>query len=231
MADRFSNMTTLVINMLEGGYFHPDMFKDSRMDKKWESVYAKSGETMFGIDRKNYGTSDKYFKEFWQLIDAAGAKYSWKYNFRGGTAENVLKKYVVEMMRNRSEKYAKLYLSEQAQKVVNADDRLTFHMVYAVWNGAGVFQKFSNKLNEAVKNTTNADKLWNIALQMRYDYGDKNGLFRQGADKMKAHFGGGSDDSTPNDNTPKTAGGGWLIGIFALLGIGGGFLTAKKMSK
>ncbi|GEM_PF-3294740 len=37
-------------------------------------------------------------------------------------------------------------------------------------------------------------------------------------------------DNTP-DNTPKTAGGGWLIGIFALLGIGGGILTAKKLTK
>jgi hypothetical protein len=39
----------IIIEKLEGGYYHPDMLTDGRIK---DGRYGGSGETMFGIDRK-----------------------------------------------------------------------------------------------------------------------------------------------------------------------------------
>ena len=42
----------MIIDKLEGGYYHPDMLEDGRIK---DSRYSASGETMMGIDRKAGG--------------------------------------------------------------------------------------------------------------------------------------------------------------------------------
>jgi len=216
---RFENMTKLVIDTLEGGYFHHAMFSDGRLNPKYKSIYAISGETMFGIDRKNYGTANTAFKQFWQLIDAAGARYTWKYNYKGGRAADVLKKLVVAMMLPRYENYSKLYLSDKSRKIVDSDDRLSFHFIYAVWNGAGNFQKFARIFNTAVQTTTDKNKLWAVALKSRRDTGVN--LHKQGADKMEKLF--GSVNSTKSTKLFKAVGLSLLFGTLAY----GGFKIYK----
>ena len=48
MDNNFVNITKLVIDKLEGGYYHPDMLQDGRVK---DSRYSSSGETMYGLDR------------------------------------------------------------------------------------------------------------------------------------------------------------------------------------
>jgi hypothetical protein len=45
---KFDKITSLVIDKLEGGYYHPNMLIDGRVK---DIRYSGSGETMFGIDR------------------------------------------------------------------------------------------------------------------------------------------------------------------------------------
>ena len=50
MDNNFVNITKLVIDKLEGGYVHPDMFKDGRAVDRY-NLFRSSGETMYGLDR------------------------------------------------------------------------------------------------------------------------------------------------------------------------------------
>jgi hypothetical protein len=173
--EQFQKITGVVIDKLEGGYFHPYMYKNN--PSKF-SGYGSSGETMFGLDRhaghdiyystkrKTDGVQDnlKYIengsysyrtpeaKEFWTAIDNAGAKKNWSWNYKGGNDYNKLKTLASDIIFERFLKYSKLYLTPEALQIVENDPRLTFHFSYAVWNGPGWFKKFAKVINRAVEN-------------------------------------------------------------------------------
>jgi len=48
----FDELISIEIDHLGGGYFHPSMFSDGRLNPKYQQMYSDSGETMFDIDRK-----------------------------------------------------------------------------------------------------------------------------------------------------------------------------------
>lgn len=140
----FEEITTAVIDNLEGGYYHPVAHNSSGM--------GDSGETMMGIDRKHGGTinTDATGQEFWSIIDNADAKNKWRWNYKGGPLEGRLKSLVVKMIAPRYEKYTKSYMSPEASNLVNQSVVMRFHFIYAVWNGPGWFQTFAKKLNSEV---------------------------------------------------------------------------------
>jgi hypothetical protein len=175
MTGLFNDMTLLVIDKLEGGYFHPAMLDDGRLDAKYKGVYGKSGETMFGIDRVAGGNLNNSVsaKKFWKIIDNAGAKSKWKWNYRGGSLESELKELTVEIMYPHYLRLTKQFLSEKSQKIVETDRRLLFHFIYASWNGSGYFQKFAKDINNAVLQTKNKNELANIAIRSRVTSGVK----------------------------------------------------------
>lgn len=183
----FEALTKKVIDTNEGGYYHPDMMNDGRV--KYDSRYLSSGETMFGIDRKNGGalnTSPAGLK-FWAEIDKAGARKLWKWNYRGGTLEGKLTDLAIEVMRPHYNSLAKKHLIPSALQVVNNDPRLLYHFIYAAWNGPGWFKKFAAKINEAVSNgITDKEKLAKIALDSRINSG--NSLIAQGGGKVALLF-------------------------------------------
>lgn len=179
-----------VIDRLEGGYFHPDMLKDGRVK---DQRYVNSGETMMGIDRssgKKINDSPEA-KEFWKLIDDAGARYSWKWNYKGGPLEPKLKELAGKIIKPYFEKFSNLYLSPKAKQLVYSDGRLLFHFIYATWNGSGWFKKFASDINNAVDaGITNTDELLKIAIDSRIKEGLKpgsppNSLIAQGGEKIK----------------------------------------------
>jgi len=199
----FNETTELVIDTLEGGYYHPDMLKDGRVK---DSRYANSGETMFGIDRKAGGSINTTTagKRFWNIIDNANARSNWKWNYKGGKHENKLKELVGEMIRPRYESLANKYMSPETKKIVDKDDKLRFHFIYATWNGSGWFRKFAKDINEAVdRGVKNRDELHEIAINSRtkeglsagsspnsliYQTGKKiEGLFEEYADKFSRY--------------------------------------------
>lgn len=216
--DRFRTVTKLVIDKLEGGYFHPNM--RSKNPKKF-GAYHRSGETMFGLDRHAghgifYSTprkSDdvlgnlKYIesgayqyktpeaKEFWTTLDKADSKNKWDWLYRGGSLENKLKDLTADIMFTVYEKNANNYLKPETKAIVDKDNRLLFHFIYGSWNGSGWFKKFANDMNKAVASgITDTDKLSQIALDSRLKEGlqegsSPNSLIAQGGRKIATLFG------------------------------------------
>lgn len=215
--DKFKTVTKLVIDKLEGGYFHPNM---RTANPKKFGAYHRSGETMFGLDRHAghglyYSTSRKSddvlsnlkhiesgvytyksleAKEFWTTIDTANAKNNWQWLYRGGGLEDKLKDLTAEIMLPTYERNATNYLDAKAKEIVEKDNRLLFHFIYASWNGSGWFKKFATDMNKAVSSgITEADKLSQVALDSRLKEGlrkgsSPNSLIAQGGNKIAKIF-------------------------------------------
>jgi hypothetical protein len=184
--DKFRTVTISVIDLLEGGYFHPDMFNDDRVSTQFEEIYSKSGETMFGLDRfaghdlfysTKRKTSDREqnqqfidanvyvyknaaARQFWEIIDNAGARKKWKFNFRGGKDQKTLETLTADILYPVFIRLFTKYLSKASQNIVENSPTLLFHFCYAVWNGEGFFKYYANIINSAVRNgITNAEDL------------------------------------------------------------------------
>jgi hypothetical protein len=184
--NKFASVTNLVIDKLEGGYYNPAWHSTG------DSRYGGSGETMFGIDRRAGGTLNDTAagKQFWSLIDKTKTRDVWKWNYMGGAIAPQLKQYVVEIMYPTYEKFASRYFDTKTKEIVDNDNRLLFHFIYAAWNGEGWFEKFANDMDKAVQSgTTNPDKLVQVALNSRTKEGLKSGsspnsLIAQGGRKI-----------------------------------------------
>jgi predicted nucleotidyltransferase len=173
----FRQITRNVINNLEGGYYNPNWHSTKGM--------GRSGETMFGIDRRHggkYNTSAPGIK-FWSIIDKNKNPKTWKYNYRGGSLEGELTDLVVDIIQPFYNEFKDRYLSPEAKKIVDSDSRLTFHFAYAVWNGPGWFRKFARVINKSVeKGQTNPNILAKTAIRSRVDSG--NSLIAKGGRKI-----------------------------------------------
>lgn len=132
----FVEVTEAVISNLEGGYFHPDMTRDGRVR---DSRYSTSGETMFGLDRKQGDNSSNAARNFWGEIDKAGARSKWRWNHMPkDPLYSKLVQYaagVIEPMFNRS--LSKFCPDKNIQNLIKSDGRLMFNVIYAQWNGIG----------------------------------------------------------------------------------------------
>ena len=161
------DITAKVIKYMEGGYFHPDMLKDGRIN---DSRYSTSGETMFGIDRKAGGAINNTPAgvKFWGLIDNANARKLWKWNYMGGPLASELLPLAAEIIAPEAVKNFKRYLSPEARDLVESDRRLLFHFIYATWNGPGWFKHFAGVINGAIAaGEKNPDALFNLAIKSR----------------------------------------------------------------
>src|SRR5690606_11442230 len=191
MVDRnlYNQMAELVINKLEGGYYHPNMLADGRVK---DQRYANSGETMFGIDRKAGGAinTTEAGKKFWAVIDNANAKNTWKWNYKGGALEPQLRKMAADVMYPQYDKYASAYLTPQARSIIEKDGGLLFNFIYSTWNGPGWFKKFASDINEKVKQgVTDTVALKKVAIDSRVKEGlqkgsPTNSLVAQGGNKI-----------------------------------------------
>jgi hypothetical protein len=188
--NKFKEVTKLVIDNLEGGYFNPlwHKVKDSR--------YNTSGETMFGIDRINGGSINKTPSglKFWSLIDKNKNQKVWKWNYKGGNLNKELIDLTSEIIYPQFTKYQKLFLKPKSIEIVNNNDKLLFHFIYGTWNGPGWFKKFANDINEVIaKGETNPEKLIQVSLNSRLNEGLKKNskpisLIVQGGKKIANLF-------------------------------------------
>lgn len=209
-AQRWQIITEKVIELLEGGYFHPFMLNDSRRVTGME-VYTKSGETMFGLDRHAghslfytnprksadvktnlqyiplYTYKNETAKQFWQTIDQADAANSWQWNYKGGSLNRKLTALAAEIMLAEYNRLSKIYLLPTARKIIDDSPELTFNFAYATWNGSGFFQYYANKVNQAIiSGEQNPNALNKIILDARS--ASQYATIRRSADKMKAYF-------------------------------------------
>ena len=203
--NKFKVVTQLVIDKLEGGYYNPQWHSTG------DSRYGSSGETMFGIDRVAGGSINNTTagKQFWGIIDKVKTKPVWKWNYLGGADAPQLKDHVVDIMYPVYEKNAKNYLSAEAKAIVDADNRLLFHFIYASWNGSGWFKKFATDMNKAVANgEKDTDKLVQVAIDSRTKEGLKSGsppnsLIAQGGRKIAGFMNQIKDVSTKAEKVVK----------------------------
>jgi hypothetical protein len=188
--EKFKTINNIVIDKLEGGYYHPNM--RLRNPVKF-AKYGTSGETMFGIDRVAGDAINKTAagKKFWQLIDKADAKNKWPWLFMGGNLEQELRDLVVKIIYPEFTYLKNKYLSKKGQELIFEDPRLLFHFIYATWNGSGWFQKFATDFSKKVAaGETNLDKLVLYMNYLRTEEGLKKGskpnsLIKQGGEKIK----------------------------------------------
>ena len=181
----WQGIVNTVIDNLEGGYYHPDMLQDGRVN---DSRFGNSGETMFGMDRKAGGieATGPAGQEFWKLIDAEGARNKWKNEYMlkdNPSLANKLRELAGQIMKPLFDQYSRRYLSPEAATIVSNSVPLTFHFAYATWNGPGWFQKFAKVLNNAVASgNTDPKALLDVAMENRVSTG--NSLMDQVGNKV-----------------------------------------------
>jgi len=218
--ENFKIVTKQVVEQLEGGYYSPEMLKDGRVK---DTRYSNSGETMFGIDRKAGGAlnTSEAGKKFWAIIDNANARKTWKWNYMGGDLHDKLLDLVPDILFPHYQNLSSKYLSPEAAKLVESDNRLLFHFVYSTWNGAGWFQKFANKFNTAVASgEKNIEKLIQVAINSRVNSG--NSLIAQGGNKISKFFGTGIVSAKKSNKKRNT-----IIIIVIVIVVVGGFFAWK----
>lgn len=179
----------LIIDNLEGGYYHPDMYQSNpdffTPTASIGAAYARSGETMFGFDRVNGGSLNQKPKmvEFWAIIDANYTPHHgdlkwWNEMagyFRTGKPSGIpldvqknLRRLASEQMAEQLNYYASLYLDPAAYQVVLKDPRLLLQFLYACWNGPGNFKKFAEVINKAYgEGTRKANALYDLVQAKR----------------------------------------------------------------
>jgi len=179
-----------IINNIEGGYANESHFMSAANNEKNSDIkqaLLNSGETMFGIDRKNGPT----MTEFWKVVDEnsgwsdeSADKEKWPHGHMGGDVEDELREYVYEWAIPTYEEFKNSKLDSEAKRLVDEDERLTVHLLYAVWNGVVFFNNFAKVINSAVSNgVTDRDELWKIALDSRKN--NSNGAISNTAPKIE----------------------------------------------
>lgn len=180
-ATDFEKIVDVIIDNLEGGYYHPKMLQDGRVN---DQRYENSGETMFGLDRRQGGdlNTSPEGQQFWALIDKLNASENWRWNYKGGQYAPQLKELLAKVMRRQYQNYQG-YLTKEARDIVNSSAKLTFNFVYATWNGPGWFKRFARILNNLVRDgVTDPNVLADKMVEARISSG--NSLIAQGGAKI-----------------------------------------------
>lgn len=215
-----------IIDNIEGGYYHPDMKSKLKNGERM----GISGETMFGIDRKNGGTdvtTSAAGIEFWNLVDAAYGTHHGDTSYYGDKADgkkipatigNRLRTLAANLILDRYSRYSAV-LSAQAKQIVERSPKLCLQFIYGCYNGQGNFNRFANVVNNAVaQGITDENTLFELVQESRRQ---KGGLIAEGADKLDIIA----------SALPKSFSGGGNLKIFAALlavGVVSYFLIKKK---
>ena len=181
----FITLATIIINKLEGGYYHPDMLKDGRIN---DPRYGASGETLFGIDRihgKAFNSTPDGIK-FWKLIDRLGARTKWPWLFMGGQYENELKRLAINMIKPKYIEFLNTYVRDpQIINLINSNAGLCLNFIYAVWNGDKYFKEMGEII---VRDYNNNIRDTNVMVSnlLKYRKYHTSSLIRQGGEKLEA---------------------------------------------
>jgi len=179
--------TDLVIDNLEGGYFHPDMYKANRaFFSNDDAGYANSGETYYGMDRKAGAplTTTGPMVNFWALIDKYYTPYHANldyWNEKDGYLRNrktrsaiplglkdQLRQYVQQTMSAYFETYMKDNFTPEQANFIKSNPKILFNFWYAVWNGKTKFKSLADAFKtEYAKGTRDPETLYKVVMQKR----------------------------------------------------------------
>lgn len=166
------DMVNVIINYIEGGYYHPNM-KEKNPEKF--RLFSSSTETLFGMDRYE-GDWEKTSagQEFFNILDSEDASNKWNYNYKledNPSLAKKLKDLSADMINQKFIEYKKRYFTNEALDIVNSDAGLTFNFLYATYNGPGWFQKFANEINDEVSSgNTDPKSLLKVAIDTRKNW-------------------------------------------------------------
>lgn len=180
----------LVFKYLEGAYCRGGLSCGSK----------NSGETLWGLDRKNH--EGKLDDQFWSLVDTYD-KSKWNNtttpNINSDSAEikKLFALYVQIIQKDYNSFSKKFYKSQAVRDLVEADGRLFFNMVYAVYNGGGYFKGLCKLMQRAYDSgTKTSDGLLKVVVDERV-----HGLteaYRLGSRSERAHLSGGASTLLAN---------------------------------
>ena len=161
--------TNLIVDHIEGGYYNPNTGSAKEM--------KDSGETMFGMDRKHGSdfVNSSGGQEFWKLIDEERKKdpKKWVRYYKLDDNPTLKQKLIDLIAQYFIPKYYPMYskganLDPKVQKIIDCDPRLSFHMIYAIWNGPSFFKFYAEELTKKFKQgVKNPDKLFNYSMFLR----------------------------------------------------------------
>lgn len=191
----FDQVFEAVVKNIEGGYYHPDM--QAANPVKFAAM-LKSGETMYGIDRKGGAPSTSTCAActnaqktgFWDVIatEKANNPTTWKYSYLPPMGTPVQKqlyslaKQIIEPIYTRG--YTAAVKDPNLRSIIESDGRLWFHYVDAFgWNGGGWARGF-HKVVENAYNAGERDplKLANILIAEKKNGGYNAYKFGTGTD-------------------------------------------------
>ena len=180
----FSTLANVIINKLEGGYYHPNMLRDGRIR---DSRYSASGETLFGMDRKRgkIFTDTPEGVKFWGLVDRLDAKNRWEWNSMGGQYEGELKNLAINMIKPKYNEFLNRYVKDNnIINLINSNAGICINFIYAVWNGEKYFKEMADII---VRDYNNNIKDTNILVGnlIKYRKNNSNSLIRQGGEKLE----------------------------------------------
>lgn len=219
-------LVNLIIDYIEGGYYHPDM----KSKLKNGDALGISGETMFGIDRKNgaplFATGTPQAIQFWAIVDENFSTHHGDTSYYGDKADgqmktpasvgNQLRHLAAAMISDAFDRNSQ-YLSDGALRMVLNNPRLLLQFLYATYNGSGNFKTFANVMNSAYANgERSATAFWNLIQDARRA---KGGLFAVGADKL---------DTIAKQLPSGSGGNAWIWWLFGGALLIGGILYYSK---
>jgi hypothetical protein len=135
---------------------------------------------MFGLDRKQGDSSSSAAKEFWSLIDSAGARSKWKWNFmpKQPLYTQLVEKAAGVMEPKFNSSLSKYCPDKNLQAIIKSDGRLMFNVIYAQWNGVGwikgllklIVQEYNNGKKDAesllkatvIERVNGGNKMYNL---------------------------------------------------------------------
>ena len=171
--DRWMDVTKKVIDNFEGGYWNYWECKNH----PYSAMYKNSGETMFGLDRKAGAieTIKPEGVEFFKIIDDDKKKLGmaefckkWKYNYRGGDKEDILKTLAAKIMfKQYKNNMANFVKDPETKRRIENNKGLLLHMSYACWNGPAFFRDFAKEIEKGVKEGKSDKQLIKIAKENR----------------------------------------------------------------
>ena len=179
----FNKAAKSIIDNIEGAYVNPSQLTNKRERR----AFRKSGETMFGIDRRTGGSLNRSDagRKFWALIDANKKENpeKWTRYYDGGEIKGQLQDLASQIMEPEFERLLSTHFNSREQQLIKSDPRLFYHFAYATWNGPGWFRKFANSIkSEIKKGNIDTNILFDVAIRDRKEAG---GIIGAKADKIR----------------------------------------------
>jgi len=165
----FVEVLQIVVDNLEGSYCKGGTSCGDKPNN------IRSGETLWGLDKINFGTGGidvSEFNKFWTAVKKEDKKKWNNSTYPKPKDKPELFKLYSTLLEDRYnynlKQNEKLKNYDEIVKLANSDGRLLLNLIYGMFNGSGFFNGFLKMLNDAYTNgNTTSDALLKIFVDDR----------------------------------------------------------------